>query len=133
MSNDPTPRRRSIELPGFGHENPIPVASRIGPFVYSGAITGKNLETRAFPDSLDEQVAIVFGRIRDLMAVAGGTVDDIIKLSVHLADPSDRSALNREWLAMFPDADSRPARHVSGGELSGGALVNVELVAILPD
>ena len=32
-------------------------------------------------------------------------------MTVWMADPSQRESLNREWLKMFPDADSRPARH----------------------
>lgn len=122
--------RTSIELPGFGHDNPVPVASRIGPFLFSGAITGKDPETKSFPESLDAQVANAFGHIRALMAAAGGSTDDIVKLNVHLVDARDREALNREWLEMFPDPASRPARHVSGAELSPGALINCELVAV---
>lgn len=125
--------RTSIELPGFGHDNPVPVASRIGPFLFSGALTGKDPETKEFPASIDEQIANVFTHIRALMAAAGGSTDDIVKLNVHLADPTDRAALNTAWLEMFPDATSRPARHVSGGQLSKGALVNCELVAVFED
>jgi hypothetical protein len=56
-----------------------------------------------------------------------------LKLTVRLADYGDRDALNREWLAMFPDPDSRPARQVLAAHLDGGALIHCDLLAVLPD
>ncbi|MFB6611046.1 RidA family protein [Agromyces sp. NPDC056379] len=127
------PRRRSIHLPGHVHRNPIPAASRIGAHVQSGALTGRDPETGAMPPGIDAQCANVFRQIRAVMAAAGGSPDDIIKLTVQLVDPDDREALNREWLAMFPDPDDRPARQVVAARLSGGALVHCDLGAVLGD
>ena len=53
-------------------------------------------------------------------------------MTIWLADPRDRDALNREWLAMFPDAGSRPARHVVPASLDGGALIHADVLAVLP-
>ncbi|MEF2975969.1 RidA family protein [Subtercola sp. YIM 133946] len=125
------PRRVSIDLPGFGHANPIPAASRIGPFVFSGVLTGRDPETRQMAPTLDEQCANVFVHVRELLAAAGGSTDDIVKMTFWLADYRDRDALNREWLAMFPDAASRPARQVVAAVLDGGSLVQCDLVAVL--
>ncbi|MFT4081561.1 MAG: RidA family protein [Nocardioides sp.] len=124
--------RRSINLPGFAHANPIPTGSRIGPFLASGALTGRDPETREMPASLEEQCANVFGHVRALLAAVGGSCDDILKLTVHLAEPREREALNREWLAMFPDPAGRPARQVLAARLEGGALIHCDLLAVLP-
>lgn len=121
----------SIDLSGFGHANPIPAASRIGPFLASGALTGRDPETREMPAGLDQQCANVFTHVRALLTVGGGTPDDILKLTFHLADPSDREALNREWLTMFPDPRHRPARQVIAARLDGGALIHCDLLAVL--
>ncbi|QTX04431.1 RidA family protein [Agromyces archimandritae] len=126
-------RRESIELPGFGHANPIPAASRIGPFLFSGALTGRDPETREMPAGLDAQAANVFRHVRELLAAAGGTTDDIAKMTFHLAEYRDREALNREWLAMFPDPASRPARQAIAAVLDGGSLIQCDLVAVLDD
>ena len=125
------PRRESIDLPGFGHQNPIPAASRIGPFLFSGVLTGRDPETRELPEGLDAQMANVFRHVRTLLEVAGGGVGDIVKMTFWLADYRDREALNREWLAMFPDAASRPARQAMAAQLDGGSLVQCDLVAVL--
>lgn len=124
-------RRVSIEIPGFGHANPIPAASRIGPFVFSGSLTGRDPATRELPDGLDEQCANLFGHVRAVMSAAGGSPDDIVKLTFRLADYRDRDALNREWLAMFPDPGSRPARHVEAAALDDGCLIQGDFVAVL--
>lgn len=125
------PRRVSIDLPGFGHANPIPAASRIGPFLYSGVLTGRDPYTHRMPASLDEQCANVFGHVRALMAAAGGTIDDIIKMTFWLTEYRDRDALNREWVALFPDSASRPARQAMAAQLDGGALIQCDIVAVL--
>ena len=123
--------RRSIEISGFAHENPVPAASRIGPFVYSGVLTGRDPGTKEMPETLDAQCAFVFDRIREVMTAAGGSLDDIVKLTFWVTDYRDRAAINREWLAAFPDPSNRPARQVMAATLDRGALVHADLVAIL--
>lgn len=124
-------RRVSIDLPGFGHANPIPAASRIGPLLVSGVLTGRDPDTRQMPISLDEQCAHVFTHVRALLSAAGGTPDGIVKMTFWLAEYRDRDALNREWVAMFPDPTSRPARQCMATELDGGSLVQCDLMAVL--
>ncbi|WP_234985636.1 RidA family protein [Demequina sp. NBRC 110051] len=126
------PRRVSIDMPGFSHANPIPAASRIGNLMLSGVITGRPAGGE-MPAGLSEQVAAVFAHVRTLMSAAGGSTDDIIKMTFWLADYRDREALNREWLAMFPDSSSRPARQAMHASLDGGCLIQCDLVAVLDD
>ncbi len=121
----------SVELPGFRHANPVPVASRRGPFLASGALTGRDPATGEMPVALEAQCANVFGHVRALMAAVGGTTDDILKMTFWLADARDRDALNREWTAMFPDPSNRPARQAVAARLDGGALVHCDLLAVL--
>jgi enamine deaminase RidA (YjgF/YER057c/UK114 family) len=126
-------RRTSVDLPGFAHANPIPAASRIGPFLASGVLTGRDPVTRELPPGLAEQCANVFGHVRALLAAAGGSTDDILKMTFWLADLRDREALNREWTAMFPEAANRPARQAVAAVLDGGSLVQCDLLAVLGD
>ncbi|UOE43307.1 RidA family protein [Agromyces larvae] len=123
--------RTSIHLESFAHENPVPVASRIGPYLYSGVLTARDPRTKEIPEGLDEQVAVVFERIRELMAAAGGGTGDIVKLTFWVSELRDRTAINREWVAMFPDPADRPARQVMAARLDRGALVQCDVVAVL--
>lgn len=125
-------RRTSIYLPGFAHSNPIPVASRIGNQLATGALTGRDGATKEMPPSLDDQCANVFGHVRAVLTAAGGSTDDIIKMTFWLADYRNREALNREWIAMFPDPENMPARQVLAAQLDGDSLLQCSLEAILP-
>ena len=123
--------RRSIYVDGFAHANPLPAACRIGPFVFSGAITGRDPETKEMPPDLDAQCVNLFRHVRQIVAAAGGTTDDIAKMTVWLEDFRDRTALNREWEATFPDSDSRPARHALAATFDGGMLVQCDFTAVI--
>lgn len=126
-------RRRSIVIAGFGHSNPVPAASLIGQHLVSGVLTGRDPVTKEMPADLDPQVANVFAHVRELMDAAGGTTNDIIKITVWLAEDRyrDREALNREWTSMFPSPDDRPARQVMSARFDGATLVQCDLQAVL--
>lgn len=122
--------RRSVVVGGFAHENPIPAASRIGPFIFSGAITARSAPSGEMPEGLDAQASSVFEHMREIVEASGATLDDIIKVTVWLAEYRDRAALNREWLAAFPRPTSRPARQVVAATLDRGTLIQCDFVAI---
>src|SRR5262245_21112599 len=105
-------RRVSIYIETQKHgSNPIPAACMNDGLLVSGAVYG--LDTSSAHDlGLDEQCASLFGNIAAIMQAAGGTLEDIVSVSVSLANPADRTALNKYWLERFPDPQSRPARHV---------------------
>lgn len=124
--------RESIYAHGFSHENPIPAASKIGPFMFSGVLTGRDPDTAEMGADLDVQCRNAFDHVRNVMAAAGGTTDDIVKVNVSLLEYRDRAALNEVWLEMFPDPASRPARQVVAAELDRGALIQVDIIAVLP-
>jgi enamine deaminase RidA (YjgF/YER057c/UK114 family) len=125
-------RRQSINGSRPRHENPIPNAARIGNLVMSSVIGGTNPGTRDLPASLEQQVANVFAHIRHDVEAAGGTVEDIIKITFWLKDPvKQRAALNDEWVKMFPDPDSRPARHTQHLPADARPLVQADFIAVL--
>jgi enamine deaminase RidA (YjgF/YER057c/UK114 family) len=124
-------RRVSIHIPGFAHVNPIPAACRIGNLLVSGGIHGMDPATGKTAENLEDQLRFMFQHVRTVMEAAGGTTDDIIKMSVVMKDRSLRPALNVEWIKMFPDEHSRPARHTSEGNLSPGMLVQCDIMAVI--
>ncbi len=123
--------RVSIEIPGFGHANPIPAASRIGPYLATGVLTGRDPATEAMPSDLATQCANLFAHVRAVLTAAGASTDDVLKMTFWLADYRDRAALNVEWTAMFPDPATRPARQAIAAQLDGGSLIQCDLMAVL--
>jgi 2-iminobutanoate/2-iminopropanoate deaminase len=124
-------KRQSVNFPGFAHSNPIPNASRIGNIMMSSVISGVDPGTRNMPPDLAAQVANLFTHIKNAVEAAGGSPDDIIKINFWMKEPgTGRAALNGEWLKMFPEEGSRPARHTSALGADGNALVTCEFVAV---
>src|SRR5260221_95234 len=102
-------KRRSIEIPGLNHgPNPIPAASVVGNLLVSGGISGQEPGDHTLPDDLESQAGLVFANIRRIMEAAGGSTDDIVKVTVFLKKGLPREPINKEWVAMFPDPASRP-------------------------
>jgi enamine deaminase RidA (YjgF/YER057c/UK114 family) len=127
------PKRTSIYTDSFKHGNPIPAACRIGNLLLSGIIVGKDPHTGELAATLDEQCALVFAHMRDIVEAGGGTTDDIIKVTVWMSDRSRREPVNREWLDMFPDPANRPARQAIQADLSDSIQVQCDFVAVLDD
>jgi 2-iminobutanoate/2-iminopropanoate deaminase len=123
-------RRKSIHIGEFKHVNPIPNASRIGNLLMSGVILGRDAKG-VTPARLEEQCANMFAHMKAIVEAGGGTTDDIIKMTVWLQDRSQRGPVNAEWLKMFPDEHSRPARHTMQMEMDGGALVQCDVTAVI--
>ena len=126
--------RTSIEVPGLEHVNPIPNASRVGSFLVSGGIFGKDPSTGKVPEGIEAQCEQTFANVRRVLEAGGARPEDIIKLSVWLKDIGDRPVLNKYWLQMFPDEDSRPARHTfPTPDLRSPLLVECEIMAVISD
>ena len=124
-------RRRSIHVPGLAHKAPIPNAAVVGNLLMSGGIGGQDPETGHVPDSLDEQAALVFANARRIVEAAGGSLDDVVKFTVYMRDRSLKDAVDRVWLELFPDPETRPARHTFTYELAPPLLVQCDIVAVL--
>ena len=126
-------QRQSVNFPGFAHSNPIPNASRIGNIMMSSVISGVDPGTRNYPAELSGQVANIFKHIRAAIEAAGGTPENIVKIDFFVKDPAtQREALNAEWVKMFPDPNSRPARHTTALPADSRAMVQAAFTAVLP-
>lgn len=127
------PKRQSIYVDGFAHKNPVPAACRIGNLIYSGGIHGLDPETRKTAEGMERQCELMFSHVRAVVEAAGGTTDDIVKMTLWMKDRSQRDLVNPHWEAMFPDRDNRPSRHALKADLEGGMLVQCDFIAVLGD
>jgi len=127
-------RRVSIDVPGFGHDNPLPAACKVGPFLITSGVSGKEPFTGKMPEGIEAQCARMFATVRQILEIAGGSPEDVVKMNVWLKDRAMREYFNVGWLEMFPDEQSRPARHTFGApDLPGAMLVQCEVFAVISE
>lgn len=121
---------RSVEIAGLGHgSNPIPTGARVGPLVCSSGLMGADPATGQIPEDGHEQVRLVFDNLVTFLAGAGAGLADVVRVGVLLQDPGLRADINERWVALFPSADDRPARHTTVRDLPGQMLVQLEVIA----
>ena len=121
--------RSSIYVGDIAHQSPIPNASRIGNIIVSGLIRGADPATTKLAATLEQQCAFMFLHMRQAVEAGGATVEDIIKVTVWMKE-LQRKPVNDEWVKMFPDPASRPARHTMALGPESNALVTCEFVAV---
>nr|WP_199866623.1 RidA family protein [Burkholderia ambifaria] len=124
-------RRMSFAVEGIAHKFPVPNACRIGNLIVSSAIHPIDPATRLIPEDLEAQCVLVFSNMKATVEAAGGSTDDIIKMTFFLRDRGNRGPLNDEWVRMFPNADSRPARHSQLLPAEGPSLIQCDFVAVV--
>ncbi|MCD4526628.1 RidA family protein [Nocardioides sp. cx-173] len=123
--------RRSVEVPGLGHGGqPIPMASVVNGIVMTGGISGKDPATGTIPEDPAAEVAQAFANLRAVLDAAGASPDEVAKVTVFVADRDIRGHVNPHWLELFPDPESRPARHTLEANLTGMRL-QLECLAVL--
>jgi len=107
------------------------MGAKVGNVVYSSGISGRDGATGELPADPDKQAEVLFDNIRKFMELAGGSPDDIVRMTVYLKEEEYRDAINKPWLEMFPDEHDRPARHAIKSPVRGNVLFQIEVVAVL--
>ena len=124
-------KRRSIHVDGVAHSMPIPMGSLVGNILFSSGIAGTDPATGSIPDDVERQCELAFANMRTLVENAGGSVDDVGAVKIHMRDRGLRDVMNKAWVNSFPDAESRPARHVVETNLGGNMQIQLEITAVI--
>jgi enamine deaminase RidA (YjgF/YER057c/UK114 family) len=72
----------------------------------------------------------MFLHMRQVVEAGGATVEDIIKVTVWMKELK-RKPVNDEWVKMFPDPASRPARQIMEVPMEAGVLVQCDFIAVV--
>jgi enamine deaminase RidA (YjgF/YER057c/UK114 family) len=129
-------RREVVHIPGGReHKNPVPALIRMGNMLFSASISGQKPVTDEVSPDPAEQIALAFGKLRQAVEAAGGTTGNIARINFYIPESGPRKALteliNREWLAMFPDAEDRPVRKVYPMDIPEGLVIQLDFIAVL--
>ena len=127
-------RRQTYHLDPVKHSAPIPMGAKVGNIIFSSAIGGADPATGIVPQGdIETQCENAFTNLRNFLAKAGATTDDIVRINVFMKSEANRQKINKPWLEMFPDENDRPARHQLIVEnLPAPYDVQIEVIAVLP-
>ena len=123
--------RQVLHIEGDWHgDQPIPPATKTGPIVTSGGVSGMDPATNKVVEDIEGQAKWAFEHVRRILALAGGTTDDIAHMNVYVKAREARAAVNTEWVSMFPDEESRPTRHtIQYDALAGNMQLQLQFIA----
>lgn len=113
------------------HTNPFPACVKIGNMIFSAAIGGDDPDTHELPEDQESQIENAFATMRNMLTKAGASPENVAKVSVYVNDRSIRPKVNPYWIAMFPDEDDRPVRHMVPSDMPPRRHIQLEFIAVL--
>jgi 2-iminobutanoate/2-iminopropanoate deaminase len=104
-------------------------AVKAGPHVYVSGMVGVDPSTRQIVGTtVAEQTRQALRNCSAILAAAGAGLDDVVQVTVLLADPADFAAMNEEYAKAF--ASDPPARAVAKlGAVIPNVLVSIQMTA----
>ena len=107
-------------------------AVRAGTTLYLSGQIGLDPETGRLVEGLEDQVHRVFRNLAAVSEAAGGSLDDIVKLTIYLTDLAHFTRLNEIMATHF--REPYPARAAVGvASLPRGALIEADAILVLRD
>jgi reactive intermediate/imine deaminase len=111
---------------------PYSQAIRASNTVYLSGQIGLDPETMQMAEGIDAQIHRVFLNLQAVAAAAGGTLDDMVKLTIYLTDLTHFPRVNEVMAGFFQQP--YPARATVGvAALPRNALVEIEAVLVAPE
>ncbi|HMW18388.1 MAG TPA: Rid family detoxifying hydrolase [Accumulibacter sp.] len=107
-------------------------AVRVGDTVYLSGQIGLDPESMQLVDGIDAQIVRVFDNLQAVADAAGGTLANVVKLTVYLTDLAHFAKVNEVMGRYF--SQPFPARAAVGAAaLPRGALVEAEAILVFTD
>ncbi len=101
-----------------------------GGMLYTSGQIPVNPETGVIPESVEEQANQVFKNLKNLIASAGGSIDNTVKTAVFIKNMSDFAKINEIYASYF--TEPFPARScVEVARLPKDVLLEVEAIVEL--
>lgn len=98
--------RLSVEIPGLAHRDPLPMAVRVGSYLFSSVISPQ------LPggDRAQDLVGQLFKNMLQVVSAAGGGPEHIANVWVYLGQWDLLPEIVTVWTETFPNDASRPTR-----------------------
>jgi reactive intermediate/imine deaminase len=104
-------------------------AVAVGETIYLSGQIGLDPQTMEMAEGFEAQAHRVFSNLRAVAAASGGTLDNVVKLTVFLDDLADFATLNEIMTQYF--SSPYPARSAVGvSQLPRGALIEIDAIVV---
>lgn len=124
-------KRTNFEVPGVGHHDPIPMASRVGPLFQSSGIYGVDPADGKVVEGMERQTDMVQLITQRVLEQAGGSVDDVAALTVMVQSFDDVPYFRERLTELFPDPETAPALHFVNYRMPDKWHVQYHVTAVL--
>jgi 2-iminobutanoate/2-iminopropanoate deaminase len=123
------PKRRAINLPGRPVQAPFSDGILVGDTLYLAGRIGIDPKTGKPPDDVEKEVHLLLDGMKDTLAQAGMTMDDLVYVHVFCPDLSLYDKFNGIYRMYF--TKEFPARALVGsGPLLRGGHFEVQAIAV---
>ena len=113
-------------------QGPMSVGMRHDNLVFLSGQLGKDPRSGEFAADFEEQTRRVLQNLKNILEEAGGSMQEVLKVTAFITDIANLPMMNRIYGEFF--VAPYPARStVEVSALAAGALVEMDLVAALPD
>jgi 2-iminobutanoate/2-iminopropanoate deaminase len=100
---------------------------KVGNQIYIAGQGPKNPVTGKVPKTIEEQTKQVLINIQNILKEAGSSLDDVVKVTVHLAELRDFDEYNQVYHQFF--SEPYPVRTTVGSKLLNQILVEIDVIA----
>ena len=126
--------KKQIVTVGSAAPNPnLSAATRFGGLVFVAGQTGRNPVTGETGKDIREQTRNILERIKEILAAAGTSLDNVLTATTYLTNVKDLAGYNEEYAKFFPT--NKPARTtVTVASLNNPELlIEITVTACIPD
>ena len=109
---------------------PLSPAVRAGDFVYVSGQVPTGADGSIVAGNVEAQTRQVLDNVKAALALAGATLDQVVKTTVILADARDFGAFNRVYAGYFPSEP--PARTTIEARLMVDIRIEIDAIAYAP-
>jgi 2-iminobutanoate/2-iminopropanoate deaminase len=110
---------------------PLSDAVRFGDLLFVSGMVGIDDEGKVVEGGVAAETRQAFGNIAAVLAAAGATLNDVLKINVILTEAEDFAAFNAAYREIFPS--DPPARVSMVAGLTIDARVEIDVVAGVPE